>query len=178
MRTFICIELSKEAVNEICRVMDRVKESELMRGKFVEPENLHLTLKFLGEVDDEKIKLVKEKLKKLKFKKFKVKLGRVGVFSPQFIRILWIDLESEELRKLQEEIDTLLSDLFEREKRFSNHVTLARVKSVKDKFVFLDFIQKEKVKEIEFEVKSVKFKKSTLTQEKPIYEDLIEVKLK
>ncbi|MEK6820095.1 MAG: RNA 2',3'-cyclic phosphodiesterase [Nanoarchaeota archaeon] len=178
MRAFICVELSEEAREEINKAIDKINESELIKAKFVEKENLHLTLKFLGEIDDKDVKIIKERLEKLNLRKFKVKLGKAGFFSPSFIKIIFIELLSDEIFQLQSEIEEALADLFPREKReFQSHVSIARVKAVKDREKFVEFIDKMKVKEIEFEVKSFKLKKSILTEEKPIYSDLLDFKL-
>ena len=176
MRVFICVELSDEARKEIARIIEKIEQTGLINAKYVEPENLHLTLKFLGEVEDSKIEEIKKQLNKIKFKKFKARLGSLGVFTPQYIKILWVELLGEEIYKLKQEVDKLLESLFPEEKGFSSHVTIARVKSLKDRRVFLDMIQKEKLTG-EFEVSNIKLKSSTLTPEGPVYEDILEIKL-
>ncbi|MFH1308157.1 MAG: RNA 2',3'-cyclic phosphodiesterase [archaeon] len=178
MRAFISIELSEKAKKEVERVSKLIYDSDIIRGKFVEPENLHLTSKFLGELSEIEVDKVKKALGKLNFKKFKVRLKGAGFFSPSFVRVLWIGLEGEQLEKLQIEIDNILADIFPREKRMSSHVTVARVKKIRDKPSFIDFFNNLKVNEIEFEVSEVKFRKSTLTEKGPFYEDILKIKLK
>ena|SRR3989338_7440101 len=178
MRAFICIELSEEVKKEISKIIDKVKKVDSVRAKFVEPENIHLTLMFLGEISDKEAEMTKEALSSIKMKKFKVELGELGVFSPSYIRILWINLLGEELKKLQQEIEKSLGDLFPREEReWQSHVTLARVKSLKDKPLFLQNFKEIQFKHINFTVSSFKIKKSTLTEKGPIYEDIGEFKL-
>ena len=81
------------------------------------------------------------------------------------------------MQNLQEEIDRILGDLFPRDKRFSSHVTIARVKKIIDKPKFVELFNKLRVNEIEFEVEEIKFRKSELTRKGPIYEDILKVKL-
>ena len=75
MRAFICIELSEEVKKEISKIIDKVKKVDSVRAKFVEPENIHLTLMFLGEISDKEAEMTKEALSSIKMKKFKVELG-------------------------------------------------------------------------------------------------------
>lgn len=75
MRTFIAIEIPEKIKREIEKIQNQLPEFD---GKLTKRENLHLTLKFLGEVDEEKIEKVKEKLKEIKYKGFEAKLDKIG----------------------------------------------------------------------------------------------------
>jgi 2'-5' RNA ligase len=173
MRTFISIEIPDTIKKEILKIQNALPE---FKGKKTEFENLHLTLKFLGEVDKEKIELVRERLKKIKFKEFEAEIDFIGVFSEKFIRIIWLHIKNCD--ELQKEIDDKLGDLFEKEKRFMGHLTIARVKSVKDKKKFLSEIKNMKIPKLKFVVKNFNLKKSILTEKRPIYEDIEVYKLK
>ena len=176
MRAFIAIDIPEDARKELVKLQKMLPE---FKGKLTESENLHLTLKFLGEMDEKQAEEVKERLGKIKLRKFKIVINEVGVFSEKLIRIVWVgaDEKCKELWKLQEKIDDSLKGMFEKEKRFMGHITIARVKSVKDKKKFLDKLEKIKFKDIELEVKEFKLKSSKLTEKGPVYEDLLEVKL-
>ena len=92
-RCFVAIEFSDEVIKEVARVQGLVSKVKFT-GKTTELENLHLTLKFLGEIDDEKLGRVKTALRKTEFDSMKLKLGKVGTFSfhgkPS---IVWIKVE-------------------------------------------------------------------------------------
>ncbi len=167
MRTFISIDIPEEVRREIKRIQDKLPE---FFGKKTESENLHLTLKFLGETDEGKIEEVKNRLGEIRFKKFETEIDYIGVFSEKFIRIVWLHLS--ECDKLQKEIDRKLEDLFNPENRFMSHLTIARVKAVKDRKEFLVKIQKMKIPQIKFIVNDFRLKKSTLTEQGPVYEDI------
>ena len=158
MRTFIAIDLPENIREEIRKIQEKLPE---FKGKLTEKENLHLTLKFLGEVDEEKIRLLKDKLKEIKFKKFEAEIDSLGVFSEKFVRIVWLHLTNCE--KLQEKIDKKLEDIFQKEERFMSHLTIARVKNIKNKKEFLEKLGKIKINRIKFLVNSFKLKKSVLT---------------
>ncbi len=171
-RAFIAIEFSDEAVKEIARVQELVYGVKFT-GKMTEVENLHLTLKFLGEIGDDKIEIVKEKLKTIKFENMGLKLGKIGTFSVRRKpRIVWIKVEGKALYELQKKIDDSLKEIFPVEERFMGHLTIARVKYVKDKKGFLSHIDSIHVKPIAFPVNCFKLKKSELKTVGPTYSDI------
>lgn len=177
MRCFICIDLPKEVQNEMARIQSELpKDSKLI---IVKPKDIHLTLKFLGDIDEDKIEKVKDLLKKINFQKFKAKVNGSGFFpTPSFIRVVWAGIEpKQEFEKIHEIIEKLLSlEDFKPDKGWQNHATLARVKWIRDKNEFVDKIKQIKLKPIEFIIDNIKFKKSTLTPEGPVYEDLLNLK--
>jgi len=171
-RAFIAIEFSDEVVKEIARVREEVEKIKF-KGKLTELENLHLTLKFLGEIDDLMLEKVKERLKGIKFKEMELKLGEIGSFSIRGNpRIVWIKVEGESVWELQKKIDDALKDLFKPEERFMSHLTIARVKYVDDKKSFNERVKKIGVREIKFKVKGFKLKKSELRMLGPVYTDI------
>lgn len=171
MRLFIALELPEEAKKEILRLQDLLPE---FKGKKTEKENLHLTLKFLGEVEPENLIKIKEALRKIKMPKFKSSLGELGVFSPKHVKIIWARIKGAE--KLQEEIDKQLVLLFPKENRFMGHVTIGRVRALGERKDFLEKIKNIKTKWMEFEVSKFVLKKSILG-EQVVYEDLEEFEL-
>lgn len=171
-RCFIALEISREAIDYTEELDLQIKKKNLFAGKFTEPENLHLTLKFLGEISEEKLDEVKKKLKEIKFKEFEVNLGEVGTFINRLNSILWIKLQGKEIWELQKIIDDKLKDLFESELRFMSHITIARMKKIPSKKVLLDYVKNIKVKKINFSVKEFVLKKSELKPEGPVYTDI------
>ena len=172
-RVFISIELPENIKKEIQKIQEKLPE---FHGKKTEFENLHLTLKFLGEIDDEKIEEVRKRLNKVEFKKLECGIDEIGVFNEKFIKIVWIHLNGCE--ELQKKIDEFLFGLFGKEKRFMSHITIARIKSVKDKKKFLGELKKIKLKEIKFVVDKFRLMESVLMPEGPKYKTIEEYNLK
>jgi 2'-5' RNA ligase len=180
-RGFIAIEI--DSFPKIIELENEIKKSGAI-VKFVEPQNIHITLKFLGDTDenliDKIVEMLTESVKNIK--PFEIILKGAGVFPNQnYIKVMWIGIENtEQMGKIAYKIDEQVSELgYEREKRkFSAHLTIARVKSAKNKEKLIQII--EKYKEIEFgkiKVDSIKFKQSELTPKGPIYTTLKEIKL-
>lgn len=172
MRCFIAIDLDPSLVAKIKEIQDRLRSPDI---NHVKESNLHFTLKFLGEIDDEKAENVKKELTELAgvTPAFEISLHGIGVFpNEKFIRVVWVGAESEEFQELHESANDALSKFFKKEKP-SPHLTIARVRSGKDNQKILDFVKANKGTEIgAMMVDKIRLKKSTLTKEGPVYEDL------
>ncbi len=164
-RCFISINIPKEVSNKIEKIQNSLPD---FNGKKTETENLHLTLKFLGEIKEEEIDKIKDILRNIKFSKFELRAGELGAFSPKFIRIIWLHLIGGE--ELQKKIDKEISTKFEKfgkEKRFMSHLTIARVKSLKgeNKENFLEKLNSIEIPQISFCVQEFCLMSSELTPE-------------
>ena len=169
VRCFIALDLPEVLLDEIKRVQDELRKLNLFAGKYVDPGNMHLTLKFLGEISENQVEDVKERLKAVQFEGFQGSLGNLGVFSEKFIRVIWVLLNGKQIFELQKQVDDSLSD-FPKNGRFSSHITLVRVKKVEDKDALLEALKKLEVKDAAAPIRYFSFIKSTLTPEGPEYE--------
>lgn len=173
MRLFIAIEIPDNIKEYITKIQGKI-ETTSNKIRFVNKNKIHLTLKFLGEVQPDKTEEIKEILKKISFKPFYVCLDEIGVFpSESYIRVIWVGLKPEnDILELQKNIDEKLKKLFKKEKNFKSHLTLARVKFIDDKNNFIGKLKKIDIEDEKFNVENFKLIKSTLTREGPIYDDL------
>ena len=119
-------------------VPDQVKSplsclaNEVPGAKLVGPAEIHLTLRFIGEVDEDACSAIKAALAGVSFVPFSLTLLGVGHFPPYgHPRVLWVGLKHcHELLQLQQEIELALLEagIVADERRFSPHITLARLK--------------------------------------------------
>ncbi|MGV8151927.1 MAG: RNA 2',3'-cyclic phosphodiesterase [Candidatus Nanoarchaeia archaeon] len=170
MRCFISLGLSKEASYQIRKIQAELENLKLFNGKFIDEENLHLTLKFLGEINEETLKKAKEALKQIKFNSFEAELGDLGVFSKDFVRIIWVEIKNA--GKLQKEIDNNLSGIFTPEARFMSHITIARVKYTQDKNKLIESLKNMEYEKIKFNVNYFILMKSELKPTGPKYGEI------
>lgn len=162
MRCFIAIKIESQ---ELKRLQTEFRELEGI--KIV--ADFHLTLKFFRDISEGKVEEIKEKLKTIECKKFKVSLDKLGVFPSQdYIRVVWVSLVGN-VKKLKEKIDEVLGS---QDARFVSHITLGRVKFVKDRDKLLKKLKSLKVKKEEFLIDKFYFIKSQLTKEGPLYQEI------
>lgn len=174
MRLFAGLPLPEDVrrkLHETYRVLEN------MRGvKTVEEENLHITLKFMGEVPEHRVKNVINTLLNIKYDPIYVEIAGVGAFpSRSFPRVVWAGVRrgSEEIRRLAETVERALTPLgIRRETRpFHPHVTLARVKQPCG--AVHRFLEENKESSFgSFTVHYFVLFQSTLTPSGPIYTEL------
>ena len=168
MRLFIAIDLPDEVKAHLAAI--QAIPEYIARISWVKQDNIHITLKFFGEVKDDA--RILQALESVTAKPFTATLSQIGVFpSENYVRVIWAGLQDEtpvfELHKL---IDIALSRQFPMEKQFLGHITIGRVKFVKQKEEFKKMLHERKVESLSFPVNSFKMMKSTLTPEGPLYE--------
>lgn len=178
IRAFIAIEFPDEVVKEIARLQGLLGNRKFT-GKLTELGNLHLTLKFLGEISGEKLEEVQKVLSEIKFNKFEAVLSGAGTFSyRKSPRIVWVKIGGKAIFELQAEIDSALEKIgVAKENRFMSHLTLARIKYVKDKQSFVEYVDNLRVKKIKFSVSEFYLKKSDLQISGPVYTTIEEYEL-
>jgi len=176
-RLFIAVELPQEIKKELAEICEHFVERELFIGKCTKSQNLHLTLKFIGDVHENVICKIDESLKAVYASACKGTLGSLGVLPTRRItRILYAHVDCFCLPILAKEIEDSLSWLVEAEKReFKNHITLARIKNIKDnerKDDFLYAIDNFEVKPLAFDIQEFMLKESELTPDGPVYTNI------
>ncbi|MEM3736950.1 MAG: RNA 2',3'-cyclic phosphodiesterase [Candidatus Bathyarchaeia archaeon] len=175
IRSFIAFDLSDE------KLLDRLVELQrtlLDTGadlKLVERENLHLTLRFLGELPPDVTQAVTAVVQTVTFKPFTIHFRGLGVF-PNFhhINVVWVGVRegAEEMQALFNQIEPKLRKLGLRpdQKGFSPHLTIARVKTGKNRERLVEVVQSLSDCEVgEVSSGPLKLKMSTLTSKGPQY---------
>ena len=167
LRYFVALDLPEAFREEAVRAQERLRGLDLFHGKFTAPENIHLTLKFLGEIIPEQTDEVTSALRDLKETTREVRLEGVGMFAP---RIIWLKLAGA--NTLQQRIDAALSNWFPPESRFMGHVTIARVKATRNPHALADTVRELEVAPISGQAVSFSLRRSILNPEGPKYEVL------
>lgn len=183
-RTFIAIELSPSIRQELSKIQNELKKSGA-DAKWVKPENIHLTLKFLGATPVDKIEAINQILQDISegFQSFEITVSHLGAFPRiESARVIWLDINEgkEVLKKLAREIEEKISALgFPIEDRpFQTHITLARIRSSQNRAALIEKLKDTKPPLLSQGVDKITFLKSTLTPQGPIYEILKEANLK
>jgi len=185
IRLFIAIELPKTVQKEIHTLQNALKKT-YQDIKWVNPQNIHLTLKFLGYVEKEKIGKIIECLNKLtkEFNAFNISLDRkINAFPEiKYPRVLWVGIDEGKDKvirinqRLEDELEKI--DFKKEEREFTPHLTIARIKNFKSKQGLIDKLTTLSLeKEQSFNVSKLTLFKSTLTRKGPIYEIEYEVSL-
>jgi len=134
IRLFLAIELPGEVRDALARLQHELQRRGLEKLRWVRPEGIHLTLKFLGSTLAEKVPAIEDAVTEavINAAPHELMLGNLGTFGGSRPRVLWVDLKGEvdAVRRLQEKVESALNKLgFEREARgWSPHLTLARVR--------------------------------------------------
>ncbi|MFP4025250.1 MAG: RNA 2',3'-cyclic phosphodiesterase [Thiohalospira sp.] len=182
-RTFIAVKIpvSKQTAEKIQDIKSELQHEKL---KWVEIFNMHITLFFAGDTDEDMIQKISTGLEDvLKSKKSLTLKGKgIGVFKNlNNPRVLWLGIEkSDSLQNLKSEIDRMMEKLgFEIENRpFKPHLTLGRIKSINDKRKLKQVL--DDYEDIEFQyfkIDKVFFYESKLTPEGPVYKVIKQVEL-
>jgi len=180
LRLFIAIPLGpdlKESISQIQNLLKRRNEGV----RWVNPQGLHLTLKFLGNTPQEKVPKIGEAMRKAlsPFGPFRVLIKGAGGFpSLKKARVLWVGVEDEGsfLKEIFKSLEKSLQKLgFPMEDRpFKPHITLGRLKNLKP-IDLPEGLEDQKVGVLE--VREVILFKSELKPEGAEYHPLIEVPL-
>jgi len=184
IRTFIAVEIPEKVISSIARVQEGIKNYGF-KIRWVRPESIHLTLKFLGNIeaaDTENIgRAVYEAAKT--FTPLSLKAKGVGVFPGiKRPRVVWVGItgQLETLVRLQKTLDKNLEAIgFPKEKRpFKGHLTLGRIKKKIDTNTFIEALDTFGNFETEtFTADRVVLYKSELKASGAVYTKLVSARL-
>jgi RNA 2',3'-cyclic 3'-phosphodiesterase len=182
VRVFFSVEIPDEIKDNIEKLIGGLKLGPM---KWINKKNMHITLKFLGRVEDNKIESLVNTVGKLikGFGPIKIGFGGFGAFpDPKHPRVIWIGINggAGELKKLADKIEDELCEkgYGEEEREFSPHLTIGRIKESIDTEALCCFIESNKNTSIgSFVIKDISLMKSTLMKNGPVYEELKRISL-
>ncbi|HWQ65646.1 MAG TPA: RNA 2',3'-cyclic phosphodiesterase [Methanospirillum sp.] len=178
VRLFVAAEITEDVRDQYAEVQEMIRQSKA-RLTLVDPADMHITLKFIGDVDGTLIPQITDVLRRVSGSQFTLDLGPVTANSPKSPRVIWGELHDDgTCRRLAGEIDAALSPLgIEAETRkFRPHITIARVRQFHQS-LFEEIATITDSCSGSFSVDRFVLKKSELTPQGPIYTDILEVPL-
>lgn len=179
MRLFIAIDFNKEVKDNLENIIMELKKSSI-QGNFVDCNNLHVTLSFLGELESDQLvqKAMDEAVKKTNLEEFIIVINGLGKFKGREGNILWAGIEQNKklyhLQKcLTQELKT--SGFHVEDREYKPHLTLARKTVMETGFHFEQF--SIKISPIEQKISKISLMKSEMVKGKLVYTKIYEKSL-
>jgi 2'-5' RNA ligase len=180
IRSFIAFDMENELVlNRLAQAQKLLVETGADL-RLVEPQNIHITMRFLGSISPGMVEKVYEAMKKVKFTPFTVEIRGLGVFpSMNYPRVVWAGLTEgvDQLKSIFSQLEPQMRALgFEADAYgFSPHLTIARVRSGANKQRLAELVTKKADYEFgTIKANCLRLKKSQLSPKGPTYSTLRE----
>jgi 2'-5' RNA ligase len=181
IRAFIAFEIDNYLV---LKRLSEIQKTLINTGadlKPIEPQNIHVTMRFLGDISPTSVDAIYEEMKKIAFQPFNIELKGLGAFPTlKYARVVWVGIQkgAQELKSVFDQLEPCLQTLGFRPdpKGFNPHLTIARIKSGRNKAELAKCIEEM----VNYEcgiirAEYLRLKKSVLTPKGPIYSTLKEV---
>lgn len=172
MRTFLGIPLPKDLRK---RVFEVIKEVKMAGIRAVKTENLHWTVRFFGELDEKQLVKVKEIMDSMEGNDMEIEIRGIGAFpSSSYVKVLWIGVSNgnAEFTRFLNEVNKKFSGIG-KDSDVKPHLTIGRVKFLKNKDELLKRVEKLKDVEIgRMKIRELILYESRLTGEGPVYTEL------
>ncbi|MCD6595753.1 RNA 2',3'-cyclic phosphodiesterase [bacterium] len=182
IRTFFAIEIPdnfrKSIKNNVIDVLNKLP----VKVKWVTEQNIHITVRFIGEIEIAKIDDIVDNVNKSigTIGEIKLELSRIGYFGKNSPKVIWIGLNGDidKLEKIHEKIEHACRDAGSKAdyKEFSPHITFGRVKSPSHTSELIETIKNIEIPKLNFKTDELVLFKSTLTPAGPIYEAIERLK--
>lgn len=180
IRSFIAFDMENDAVLNRIAAAQKLLIQTGADLKLVEPRNIHVTIRFLGNITPATAEKIHEEMTKIQFTPFIAKISGVGAFpNPRYPRVIWAGITegADQLRSVFTQLEPRLQSLgFTPDpKGFSPHLTIARVRSGRNKQQLAEALSKNAKYDFgTINARCLRLKKSVLTPRGPIYSTLKE----
>jgi 2'-5' RNA ligase len=181
IRSFISIDITEKKLLERLVELQQQLSTSGADLKLVQPQNVHFTLRFLGEIPSSTLDAVQNGIAAIKFNSFKINLSGVGVFpNLNRISVVWVGVTKgdEDVKMLSTKIESALRTVILRpdSRGFTPHLTVARVRTGRNKDKLVASVEQLRDYVVgSMEVNTIRLKKSVLTPQGPIYSTIFEV---
>jgi 2'-5' RNA ligase len=179
LRAFLAFEVSPEVRENLIKVEEELKQTRA-DIKLVERENLHFTVKFLGEIPESAVEEIDKRMRNLLLPRMEVGVRGLGAFpDARRPRVVWAGVTPQDLVSIsssgQQVIDALEGIGESDERGFHPHITVARVRSLRNLEALASLIRECSAKEFGSSmITALKLKSSSLTPSGPTYRDVKE----
>jgi 2'-5' RNA ligase len=180
IRSFISFDIENESVQEKMADMQNLLKKTGADLKLVEPKNIHITVRFLGNITPSTVEKIYNEMQKVHFIPFDAKLQALGAFpTPRYPRVLWIGITqgADQLRSIFNQLEPRLQSLgFSADpKGFSPHLTIARVRTGRNRTELAQLLNANANYDFGIvRAECLRLKRSDLTPRGPIYSTLKE----
>lgn len=168
MRLFIAIDLPEDIKEYLRKIQSFLPDAKMSRT-----HDFHVTLKFLGSCDSVKREKVEKELFKASasFKSFQSQLTNIGTFGGKYPRVIWVGISAPDwLKDFARDIENRVAKFgFQKENRFTPHITLARIKEVSRLDKFSEELKKIPLEPLKFEVKNFYLFESKLSSKGAVH---------
>jgi 2'-5' RNA ligase len=180
IRSFLAFDIENDTVLNRLAAAQKLLIQTGADVKLVEPQNIHITIRFLGNITPATAEKIFQEMKQAQFTPFNVQINGLGAFpNPNYPRVVWagITTGADQLNAVFSQLEPRLQGLgfTPDSKGFSPHLTIARVRSGRNKQQLATFITENA--DYEFgavNAKCLRLKKSDLTPRGPVYSTLKE----
>ena len=180
IRSFLAFDIENEAVrNKLASAQRRLAQTGADL-KLVEPQNIHVTVRFLGDITPSMVEKIYAEMQKLQFTPFNVQIKGLGAFPDlRYPRVVWAGITegADQLKNVFSQLESRLRSLgFAPDRKgFSPHLTIARVRSGRNKAQLADFVAENANYDFgAINAECLRLKRSDLTPRGPIYSTLKE----
>jgi 2'-5' RNA ligase len=175
IRSFIAFDMENDTVLNRLAAAQKLLVQTGADLKPVEPRNIHVTIRFLGNITPATAEKILDEMKKIQFTPFTAHISDIGAFpNPHYPRVVWAGITegADQLKNVFTQLEPRLQSLgFTPDlKGFSPHLTIARVRSARNKQQLAEFLSKNAKYEFgTINARCLRLKKSVLTPRGPIY---------
>jgi 2'-5' RNA ligase len=182
IRSFIAFDLDNQQVLQRLGDVQNILAKTGADLSLVKPQNIHITLRFLGDITSGMVEKIDKEMQGIVFKPFDVEIKGVGAFpNVRYARVVWAGIlqGAEELKTIFDQLEPRIRPLgfAPDSKGFSPHLTIARVRSGRNKQALVDCVNELAAYEFgKVYADCLRLKKSVLTPQGPIYSTLKETR--
>jgi len=176
-RLFVALSIPISLSDQIATIQERIKSSAQMTC--VSPSLMHITLIFIGEVNERDVDLISSALSTVSSRRFSLSTKAIEFNNYKQPRVLWLRMHTNPaILELVKKVEQVLIPfgVKEESRRYHPHITIARIKRSSPDLVALVNSYQDSIS-CTFDVSSFVLKKSVLTPNGPIYSDIVEVNL-